>query len=383
MQNSRLPIVLLLLGVGILVYQFVVHPTAKEQDFTNHFLVGHGDLAEDASDSNFVSSSHKKSSFAINHRVVGLAPAAPAPEAIPVEASPSLAPAPVDMKALAKATDDKTKAADKKKKKKKKTVSPNIDTSVQAQVAPTATLANNYSDVPPAPVAPAAPATPVSNGGSANANAAARTNAMARYYENLLLKEPDSAATQKFVAAHKAKQISDDVYFTVATAMMADSRLQMKDLAVYVYGQAINIKSFIALVNVIDTDSSNDVVKTDSLKYLNGYSDVTATNTVNVLAQALNTAITSPSLHIEALKLLDTATKQYAQLEMSSQSVGGGQVNASAYTPTNAEKIFVPFVSILNTLVRGAADTTTKTIASQDLGDLQNLFGSQSASINP
>lgn len=389
MQNSRLPFVLLFLGLALLSYQFLVHPTAKEQDFSKRFRVGFGDLAEDKSDSSFKASTHK---FSKNHhdQIAGLAPVpAPAPQVDPspslsLAPSPAPANAPVDMKALAKATDDKAKADTKKKKKKKKTVSPNADPTAQTTAPAVAPVIASNSDVPPAPVvSPVAQDNTPSAGKVIGSTTAAKNSAMILYYETLLLKTPDSANTQKFVAAYKAKQIPDDVYFTVAAAMMADSRLQMKDLAVYTYGQVINIKSFEALVLILDTDSTNDIVKTDSQKYLTSYSDVTSAGGVAVLATALATSPSTPSLHIEALKLLDTAAKQFAQLEGAGTPSGNGQLNTLAYNPGSAQKLFVPFVSLLNNLVRTATDNNTKSIASQDLTDLQGLLGNESASINP
>ncbi len=386
MQNTKIPIALFILGLGVLSYQFIMHPTAKEQAFTKHFLVGRGDLAEDVSNSNDEVKPHKLPKLT-HPEVAGLAPATKTPSEIPVVTAPAPIPVPVDMAALAKATDEKAKPADKKKKKKKKTVSPNPDSNAQNQnqiqaPAPTSDL-NANQDVPPAPVPAPAQANTANPGGALANTPAANTNALVKYYENILLKEPSTSETQKFVSAHKAKQITDDVYFTVAAAMMADSRLQMKDLAVFVYSQDLHIKSFVALVNILDTDANNDIVKTDSLKYLNMYSDVTIQGSVNVLAQALAMPITTRSLHIEALKLLDTAAKQYAQLEMSQPLPAPGQVSTFAYSPANAQKLFIPFINLLTALVHNSTDGTTKSIASQDLGDLQGLFGSQSASINP
>ncbi len=382
MQNSRLPFVLLFLGLAVLSYQFLFHPNVSEQSFSRRFKVGLGDLAQDQSD---LKVNPTIKTFAKPHhtQVAGLAPAAPVQVQTPPVAPtpPALTAAPVDMKALAKATDEKAKADAKKKKKKKKTVNPNPETSAQMSVPAAPVAAPAAPEVPPAPVAPPtyqAQASPQGN----NNSGAAKTNALVQYYENSLLKNPDTAETQKFVAAHKAKQVSDEVYFAVAAKMMADTRLQMKDLAVYVYGQTVDVKSFEALVTVIDTDTANDVVKTDSLRYLNSYSDVTTSGGVSVLASAIAAPLTTPSLHLEALKLLDTATKQFAQLEVN-PPIGNGPINTQAYNPGSAQKLFVPFVSLLNNLVRSGADSNTKNIASQDLTDLQSLLGNESASINP
>ncbi len=383
MQNSRLPFVLLFLGLVVLSYQFLAHPTASEQDFSKRIRIGLGDLAEDALDSTFRPSTHKHTQVS-PYQIVGLAPVTlqPAPE---VSSSPiPTTAAPVDLKTLAKATDEKAKADAKKKKKKKKTVSPNPDANAQnaVPVAP-ATIVPIATDVPPAPVAPPAADQAATSGLTNISNVSAKNQAMIQYYENLLLKTPDSVATQKFVAAHKANQITDDVYFTIAAAMMADSRLQMKDLAVYVYGQDVSIQSFVALVTILDTDNANDVVKTDCLKYLNSYSDVTNSIGIAVLGTALTTAVTTSSLHIEALKLIDTAAKQFSQLEMTQTTGAAGQINVSTYNPGGAQKLFVPFISLLNNVIHTSTDSSTKSIASQDLTDLQGLLGNESASINP
>ncbi len=394
MQNSRLPVILLFLGLGILSYQFLFHSSNRDNDLTKRLLVGRGDLAEDAVDSNTDSADANFSSMTRKNPkphakqvlgpIVGLAPAAPAPEVASPEASPPPQAPPLDMKALAKATDEKAKAGEKKKKKKKKTVSPNPDVTTQ-NLNQTQTPIQAANSTPEEPIAAAAPSSPIIGeipDGLEKPNGAAITAANAKYYEKILLKEPNLSETQKFVALHKARQVTDDVYFTVAAAMMADPRLQMKDLAVYVYGQTFHIKSFVALVGVLDTDHSNDIVKTDSIKSLNMYSDVTKAGTIPVLAQSLAMPKTSPSLHLEALKLLDFATKQYALLEMSQPPPGSGQLGVLAYNPANAQRLFVPFVNILGTMIRTATDSNTKTLANQDLLALQNLFGSQSASIN-
>ena len=389
MQNSRIPMILLFTGLALLSYQFLFHSSVKEQDFTKRLFVGRGGLAEDestsgedtTSDGNFKLKSRPQLPKLQQNQIAGLAPAV---EVQHEEVAVAPTPAPLDMKALAKATDDKTKAGETKKKKKKKTVSPNPDSNAQkaAPVNIPVQTANTNQDTPVAPVIPEAPLATGNPGGAPSVNATANTNAIAKYYLNILLKEPNLTETQKFVAVHKAHQMTDDVYFAVATAMLADARPQMKDLAVYVYGQAINIKSFIALVNVLDTEHSNTVLIANSTKFLHMYSDVTASGTIPVLAQSLTMPKTTPSLHVEALKLLDIATKQYAQLEMSQPPPVNGQLGTFAYNPANAQKLFVPFVNILGTIIRTSTDANTKNIASQDLGSLQNLFGSQSASIN-
>ncbi len=383
MQNSRLPIILLALGLGVLSYQFFLHPTAQEQVFKRRYLVTHADIAEDT----VVPESAPKKKFRLpEHQVVGLG-AEPQSVATPppvVITSPVL---PGSIEALAKSTDEKINDS-KKPKKKKKTVSATPDPKVTVtpytyadQQVKTPDSVATAGGLPAQQHLAANNYVPTTTLTTATADHNAQT---ALYWENILLRDADPVATQKFIALYKSKQINDEVLSEVGAAMIADKRLAMRQLGVEVLSNSYNLKNFEALVQVVDTEPASSPASTDALKVLANYSNVATPDAIVVLASALKTTNSTPSLHLEALKLLDAASKQFSNSALNQTTTPANPSGSQIFTTENAHKIFDPFVNILASLLQTSTDSNIKTIASQDITDLQTLLSSQqSASINP
>ncbi len=395
MSINRLPIILLALALGIFSYQFMLHPTASEQSFKRRFLVGHADIAEDAATPEYkMTKKFSLPRFApVNGQVAGLTAQ---PQSLPAEvpvASPSPAASPINIQDLAAATDEKNKDLTKKKKRKKKTVSSapetkpasggyfnaNVPTPSKETFAPAPTSATK--SLPTSQNNFARP-TPTTNN---------HNSQTAQYWEDILLKEANPEAVQKFLAMNKAKQVSDDVAYEVGSAMMADKRPAIRQLSAVIFGATNNLRNFEALVHIVDSENLNSATASEATKYLTTYSNVLNIENMSILSAAIKAPPTTPGLHIEALKLLDVATKQYAVLAFN-QSTGqiSGPTPApvgagiQTYSNDNAHKIFDSFVIILASLLQSSQDANLKAVASQDISDIQGLIGpQQNASINP
>jgi hypothetical protein len=394
MLSNRLPIILLALALGIFSYQFIMRPTVAEQSFKRRFLIGHADIAEDATTpENAMKTKIRQQSLPPVGQVVGLGAK---PQSLAVEAPavvPSPAASPINIQALAVATDEKNKDLSKKKKRKKKSVSATPAAqpkSFDAFNAPVPTQAKEA--FAPAPVAASLPTYKTNYANPSNVTSNNNHHSQgAQYWEDILLKEANPAAVQNFLAMNKTKQVSDDVVYEVGSAMAADKRPAIRQLGIVIFGATNSLRNFEALVHILDSEAAQSTLVTDATKYLTTYSNVSNEENMTILAAALKAPNTTPSLHIEALKLVDVASKQYAVLAFNqttdqTNNLTNNQANAGIeiFSVDHAHKIFDPFVIILTSFLQSSQDANTKAVASQDMSDIQSLIGpQQNASINP
>lgn len=399
-MEKRLPLTLLIIGLGLLGLQIYLQPH-KAQNFLNKkYFISKADLAEDENtqdDSQEITSGTEIKHSNVNTQKNFQPAQSDIKIAETTTPAANIPAAPVNLQELAKQTDadNKNKEGEekKKKKKKKKVVSAEPTKNSNPQKTADSNLNNNADNFSN----PAANSTYANKSANlqdpsavpAQAGPVQSDNRNYEYWKSLLLEEPNMTQTQKFIAAHKTKQVNDEVYFQVATQMYADKRQNMKTLALLLYGSYTSLKSFEALVQITDSEVNTTTNYQTASKYLDNYSSLSDTTNLVVLSEALKASKTSSSLHTEAAKLSEQAAKNYVQLQTSSNTSMNTSSNTSlvnSLSTASAQKYFTAILSSLQLLVQTSTDMSEKLAASQSYANIQSTLSTQNISslqINP
>lgn len=86
----------------------------------------------------------------------------------------------------------------------------------------------------------------------------------------ILLPTPSLKATLQFIQDFQTGRVPASIFYEIATLMVEDSRNEMKNLGVRLYGQVATIEGFIGLAE-ISTGSFDSVVQQEAEKYLSRY----------------------------------------------------------------------------------------------------------------
>lgn len=279
----------------------------------------------------------------------------------------------LDTKAAKKKSDDEWEEVidpktGKKIRRKKKKDAKKIDKKED--------VAKSKLTPPPLPVAKddigAALDTAVATGGLPAAGAALSKNTSPfkslEEWMRLLLAHPDLAETRIFLKDFQTHLVTADIFYKISQLMVADSRLEMKQLGVLCLGTTPSVLSFQLLAGVQKQERAGSPERSQVEALLGQYGSL---NRLPLIEKVLMGGDTHSQT--VAAQILDSAAKQF--LTTPNPDPNGGPT-AQSVPPANASR-FQPFLSVLQGLSQ-SHDSALAAQARQTVNDLQTLLGTTS-----
>jgi hypothetical protein len=196
------------------------------------------------------------------------------------------------------------------------------------------------------------------NGGVTNNNTKSLED-----WEAILLAKPDAAETKRFIQLYNQSQVSSQIFYKVAQAMLADKRADMRKLGILCAGSTPSVQSFQLLATAESTETDTGV-KSYEDGFLALYSDL---GNLPILQKVLNSN-SQPVVTTQALQRLETAATRYLS---GTSTAPSGQ--PSAQSAAHNATYFQRFVTILTDLSK-SSNATVVSQAQQTLTSLQTLL---------
>lgn len=186
-------------------------------------------------------------------------------------------------------------------------------------------------------------------------------------WERLLLAHPDLTETRIFLRDFQANLVTADIFYKISQLMVADSRLEMKQLGVLCLGTTPSVLSFQLLAGVQKQERVGSAERSQVEALLNQYGTL---NRLPLLEKVLQGSDTY-SQTVAALTL-DSAAKQL----LATPNPNPNGPTAQNVPPANASR-FQPFLTVLQGLSQ-SRDGALASQARQTVTDLQTLLGTTS-----
>ncbi|MCM2281815.1 MAG: hypothetical protein NDI61_08205 [Bdellovibrionaceae bacterium] len=188
-----------------------------------------------------------------------------------------------------------------------------------------------------------------------------------REWEDLVLREPDFKATEKFVKFYKSNLVSSEIFYNVVRQMLDDSRPKMRKLGLVALGATPSSRSFVELAVFVQDEPGVSPLKTQAQSYLYRYMELAY---LRHLAGAMQ-APDAPFANLESIRVLRMSMDRYLKVamirnpaELSNSSADGSTDMSSTGDQTSGTNS-TPTTGTTTGTATGNATDTTNTVRKQ------------------
>lgn len=197
-------------------------------------------------------------------------------------------------------------------------------------------------------------------------------------WEALLLKTPDAKQMDKFIGYFRARIVKEDVFYSIISKMLADSRAKMQELAVHGLSATPSSRSFIALSSVVAEAKASAVAQANAKRAMDNYTEPTY---VRLLGVVIQNGSAPETARLEALRLVAVAAER-AMISLSEMpSDVGATPQAPAPAPRYQPNIFTTFIIQLNQLINTTQSSALRTQAQTTLTSVTRVVEAQANNV--
>lgn len=271
-----------------------------------------------------------------------------------------------DKKTEKDAKKDDKKKDDKKKKKKKKKVDGKDENKGSE---PNSDEADDTEEDKSAEAAAPAPADAGFTGGVVAAEPSAYPLSL-KEWQDYLLGTPDYKRTTEFIRLYQTGIVEPEIFYTIVDQMLDDTRYRMREFGVMSLGATPSVRSFTVLVDVHNAETT--AIKDYAARHIRAYSQL---QFLRILASALSADNATPTLSLEALRLLQQASQRYLKnLNTGQPTEQGNNDDRGPAATSMVVRHFDPFLPVLLQMSQSASNSDIRHYATQALSELQALL---------
>lgn len=192
------------------------------------------------------------------------------------------------------------------------------------------------------------------------------------YWEKPIFVDEDQAMVSKLISSYQIRKVSNNVFYDLVVEMRSDERVQIREFGLVALSSTPSVRSFSELATMKHTDPDTELRNAASREVTNYYQEKKLSHVVSALKVSTQQ---SPRTALEALVVLDDATKKYsgvvAPLDENSPDPAPTNLNTAAVEPRFEQALSV----IEQTRLTESPDPKIKAQAVQTKDSLSKFIG--------